>query len=50
MKKVDLYWKTNHDWWEYDDNLIPIMKESAPPEAKASYQRYLKQVNDSEAL
>lgn len=49
MKKIDLYWKSNRDWWEYKDN-FPTIKDSAPPEAKASYQRYLEQVNDNEAL
>ena len=50
MKKVDLYWKSNPAWWEYNKDLIPIMKESAPPEAKASYERYIQQANEGEAL
>lgn len=49
MKKIDLFWKSNRDWWEYDKDYVPIMKESAPLEAKESYNRYLKQIND-EAL
>ena len=48
MKKLDLYWRSNRDWWEYKDN-IPVIKDSAPPEAKESYKRYLEQV-DSDAL
>lgn len=45
MKKLDLYWKSNRDWWEYQDH-IPTIKETAPPEAKASYERYLEQINE----
>ena len=29
MKKLDLYWKSNREWWEYIDH-IPTIKESAP--------------------
>jgi len=42
MKKVDLFWQSNRDWWEFR-NHIPAVKKTAPPEAKASYQRYLEQ-------
>ena len=45
MRKIDLYWKSNRDWWEYK-GLIPIIKDNAPPEAKASYERYLKQTGN----
>ena len=44
MRKVDLFWKSNHDWWTYK-NGFPVLKESAPPEAKESYKRYLEQTN-----
>lgn len=44
MRKVDLYWATNKDWWEFK-NHVRVVKEDAPPEAKASYARYLKQVS-----
>lgn len=42
MKKVDLFWKSNKEWWEYR-NGTPVLKENAPPEARESYERYLKQ-------
>lgn len=45
MKKLDLYWKSNREWWEYIDH-IPTVKDSAPPEAKASYKNYLEQTKD----
>ena len=43
MRKLDLYWKTNRDWWEFK-NHIPVVKDDAPLAAKESYQNYLKQV------
>lgn len=49
MKKIDLYWKSNREWWEYKDH-IPTIKESAPEKAKESYKRYLEQIKDTEAL
>lgn len=45
MKKLDLFWKTNRDWWEYR-NGVPVLKDNAPAEAKESYERYLKQVKE----
>lgn len=45
MRKLDLYWMSNRDWWELVD-LVPTLKEDAPSEAKASYERYLKQTED----
>lgn len=47
MKKLDLFWMSNHDWWEAID-YVPTIKDDAPPEAKASYERYLKQTEDDE--
>lgn len=44
MRKVDLYWKSNRDWWEFIEH-IPTIKESAPPEAQESYKKYLQQTN-----
>lgn len=49
MKKLDLYWKSNREWWEYKDH-IPAIKSSAPTEAKQSYERYLEQIKDVKAL
>ena len=43
MRKIDLYWKTNPDWW-YVKNLEFHLREDAPKEAKESYERYLKQL------
>lgn len=42
MRKVDMFWKSNSDWWEFR-NCIPVVKDDAPPEAKKSYERYLEQ-------
>lgn len=43
MKAYDVYWQTNPEWWELNDNLVPVLKKDAPAEAKASYERYRKQ-------
>lgn len=42
MRKLDLYWKSNPDWWEFE-NHIPVVKKDAPLEAQKSYQRYLQE-------
>ena len=48
MKKRDLFWQSNREWWEFR-NHIPVVKASAPPEAQASYQRYLKEMGQKQA-
>lgn len=42
MRKFDVYWKSNKDWYFYD-GLVPKLKEDAPEEAKKSFEHYLKQ-------
>ena len=39
MRKLDLYWRSNPDWWEWK-NLIPTIRDDAPEEAQESYDRY----------
>lgn len=44
MVALDLYWKTNKNWWHRDEkNLRPVLNKDAPKEAKESYKRYLEQ-------
>ncbi len=50
MRKLDFYWKSNRDWWFYDKNLIPRIKNSAPQEAQESYQRYREQSKNARIL
>ena len=33
-----------HYWRYRDKNLVPRLKEDAPPEAQESYKRYLEQI------
>lgn len=47
MKKLDMYWMSNRDWWEFK-GFIATLKEDAPIEAKESYKRYLEQTKDDE--
>lgn len=35
-----LYWKTNPDWYDYDENEQPYLTEKAPEEAKESFKKY----------
>ena len=50
MRKLDLYWKSNRDWWFFDKNLIPRIKDSAPKEAQESYKRYRSQSKNTKIL
>lgn len=52
MKKVDLYWMSNHEWWEFADDEVgePYLTEKATPEAKESFERYLEQKKDTKAI
>lgn len=42
MKKFDVYWKSNKDWYFYD-GFVPKLKEDAPEGAKKSFEHYLQQ-------
>ena len=43
MRILEHYWMSNKDWWYRDKNLVPRLKEDAPPEAQESYKHYLEQ-------
>ena len=47
MTRLDVFWKSNEDWYEINENGFEVIKESAPPEAQESYKHYLEQVNSS---
>lgn len=42
IRKLDLYWMSNREWWQLN-NHVPVIKECAPIEAKESYIRYKEQ-------
>ena len=54
MKKLDLYWKSNREWYDYDysDNELgtPYLTEKATDEAKESFEHYLEQKKDTKAI
>ena len=37
-----LYWKTNPEWYDYDDAEKPYLTEKATDEAKESFKNYIK--------
>ena len=43
MRKYDMYWSSNPDWFAYDDDLFPVLTDRAPAEARESYENYLAQ-------
>ena len=45
MRKMDMFWKSNREWWTYDDDLMPVVRQDAPPEAHRSYRNYLADVS-----
>lgn len=42
MRNLDLFWASKKEWWEIK-NHIRVLRDDAPPEAKESYEHYLKQ-------
>ena len=52
MTKFDLHWMDNDEWFDFadDEEAAPYLTEKAPPEAVASYNRYLEQLKRLAAL
>ena len=46
MRKFDIYWQSNKDWF-YFDGFMPKVKDDAPQEAKDSYKHYLQQTKEA---
>ena len=36
-----LFWRTNREWYDYDENEEIYLTDKAPEEARESYQNYL---------
>lgn len=49
MRKFDLYWMSNRDWFTFTRN-GPVVSPDAPQEAQDSYQRYLEQTKNYRIL
>ena len=45
MRKEEMFWMSKREWWEFK-NHVPVVREDAPPEAKASYKRYCEQTEE----
>ena len=46
MTKIefDLFWKSNKDWYEIDEDFEYYLTPEAPPEAVKSFKNYKKQL------
>lgn len=45
-----LFWKTNPDWYDYDENEKPYLTDKAPEKAKESFENYLKIIEEEKRL
>ena len=45
MKRLDFYWSSNPDWWEWKTNGMRVIKPDAPKEAQERYKHYLEQTS-----
>lgn len=46
--KLFMFWITNPEWYDYDENEKPYLTEKAPEEAKRSFEEYLKLIEREE--
>lgn len=43
MRRLDLYWQSQREWYYRDKDGNVIIKDDAPEEVKKSYEHYLEQ-------
>ena len=48
--KEHLFWSTNPDWYDYDENEQPYLTDKAPEEAKKSFEQYLMLIKRQKSL
>ena len=48
MRKLDYFWKSNKDWYYRKENGACVLKDTAPEEAKRSYEHFLEQSREAE--
>lgn len=48
MTILESYWMNNKEWYSYNDEGDPVIKESAPQKAKESYEKFLIQRAEAE--
>ena len=46
MVKLDLFWRSNEDWYHITDSNNIVINDDAPLEAKESYFKYIKQLKE----
>ena len=49
MTTLDLYWKSNKDWFHWE-GFKAVLNNDAPPEAKKSYENYLRQKQEKKEI
>lgn len=47
MRITTTYWKTNPDWYDYDENEEPYLTEKATPEAHESFRLCMEKLKKS---
>ena len=47
MTKLDYFWASQKEWWHRLPNGEKVLNYDAPAEAKESYERYLKQLDEA---
>lgn len=47
MKMNTVYWKSNPEWYDYDENDEQYLTEKAPPETHESFERCKKKLEKS---
>ena len=45
MTRLENYWMSNEDWVDFSKEDVCV-KDDAPEEAKRSYEKYLKQIEE----
>lgn len=49
MTSADIrFWKSNHEWYDYDENDEPYLTEKAPPEARESFEKLMEFLKEEE--
>lgn len=49
MTSADIhFWKSNPEWYDYDENDEPYLTEKASPEARESFEKFMELLKEEE--